>query len=333
MKNLIEQLDCGFNKVTTTTCEIIIKKIREIKNKFMLFSIIIPSYNYASRIACALESVLNQPGDDFEIIVLDDGSTDDTQKKVSHYCDLNKGIVKYFFQENNGPSSARNNGVKQSEGEYILFLDADDQLLQNALDSFRNFIQKFPQTDFIFGGHISVYDDGVKKKHNALALSNNNEKNFVDFLRKKLGSISHGSVIMKKRIFDKLKYPCDIRNNEDIVLFSHIFLLYNCASFSEPVVSIFKHKDNLRHNLETVRLAGTKVTDLIFNPYILPLHLMKMRDEFYSTRCLSQFRLLFLAGHYKEAKAMYHRAMTVYPKNIFKLSYLKKYLKTRIHMF
>lgn len=299
----------------------------------MLFSIIIPSYNYASRITFAIESVLNQPGDDFEIIVVDDGSTDNTKDIVGRYCDLNKGVVKYFFQKNNGPSSARNNGVKQSKGEYILFLDADDQLLENALNIFRNFIQKSPQTDFVFGGHISVYDNGVTKIHKAPPLSNNNEKNFMDFLRKRFGSISHGSVIMKRHIFDKLEYPCDIRNNEDIVIFSHIFLLYNCASFKEPVASIFKHKDSLRHNLETVRVAGTKVTDIIFNPDILPPHLMKMRDEFYSKRCLSQFRLLYLANNYKEAKDMYHRAISVYRRNIFKASYLRKYLKMRMQMF
>jgi glycosyltransferase involved in cell wall biosynthesis len=298
----------------------------------MLFSIIIPSYNYASRITCAIESALNQKGDDFEIIVMDDGSTDDTREKVSYYCDLHKGVVKYFFQENKGPSVARNNGVKQSMGEYLLFLDADDQLLHNALDLFRDFIQKSPQTDFIFGGHVSVYADGMKKKHNAPALSRNNEKNFIEFLRKKIGSISHGSVIMKRHIFDKLKYPCDIRNNEDIVLFSHILLLYNCASFQEPVVNIFKYKDSLRHNLEMIRLAGTRVTDLIFNSDLLPPHLMNRRDEFYSKRCLSQFRVLFLAGYYKEAKAMYHRAMAVYPKNLFKISYFKKYLKTQIYV-
>nr|CAI78624.1 hypothetical protein [uncultured delta proteobacterium] len=298
----------------------------------MLFSIIIPSYNYASRIPLAIESALNQSGDDFEIIVVDDGSTDDTKNTVSRYCNLDKGIVRYFFQENNGPSSARNNGVKKSKGEYILFLDADDQLLANALDIFRNFTQKSPQTDFVFGGHVSVYDDGRTKTHNAPVLSNNNEKNFTDFLRKKFGSISHGSMIMKKRIFDKLAYPCDIRNNEDIVIFSHIFLLYNCASFKEPVVKIFKHNDSLRHNIDTVRPAGTKVTDIIFNPGILPPHLMKMRDEFYSKRCLSQFRLLFLAKHYKEAKDMYHKAISVYHINIFKLSYFRKYLKMRINM-
>ena len=67
----------------------------------MLFSIIIPSYNYASRITFAIESVLNQPGDDFEIIVMDDGSIDDTKNRVGSYCDLDKGVVKYFFQTEN----------------------------------------------------------------------------------------------------------------------------------------------------------------------------------------------------------------------------------------
>ena len=90
-----------------------------------MISIIIPAYNSANYLAHTLESVLNQQYTDFEIVLIDDGSTDETRRIVEEYQKKDKRI-KYFYKSNGGVSSARNLGIEKAAGEYLAFLDSDD---------------------------------------------------------------------------------------------------------------------------------------------------------------------------------------------------------------
>src|SRR5215210_2105808 len=94
-----------------------------------LVSVIIPCYNQAHFLGEAIESVLGQSYPNFEIVVVDDGSPDDTAEVAARYPE-----VRYICQDNQGLSAARNTGLGQSEGEYVVFLDADDRLLPEALE-------------------------------------------------------------------------------------------------------------------------------------------------------------------------------------------------------
>lgn len=100
------------------------------------FSIILPTYNRAQLIARAIKSVINQTCKDFELIVIDDGSTDDTEKVVKSFSSLN--IWYERLSRNKGVNAARNKGLDLSKGEYIVFLDSDDELLPDALKTFLN---------------------------------------------------------------------------------------------------------------------------------------------------------------------------------------------------
>jgi len=93
-------------------------------------SVIIPTYNNANQICEAIDSVLAQTFKDYEIIVVDDGSIDNTKKRIMKYGDK----IKYLYQRNKGPSGARNKGIIESQGEYIAFLDADDLWLKDFLE-------------------------------------------------------------------------------------------------------------------------------------------------------------------------------------------------------
>lgn len=105
-----------------------------------LVSVIIPSYNSASFIKAAIDSVLTQTYKNYEIIVIDDGSTDDTRIVLKPY--LEKKLIKYIYQNNKGVSGARNTGIKIAIGKYIKFLDADDILLPECLQKQVNFLEK-----------------------------------------------------------------------------------------------------------------------------------------------------------------------------------------------
>lgn len=110
----------------------------------MLISVIIPLYNKESSIAQTLQSVFSQDYSDFEIVVVDDGSTDNSVEIVEA---MNDPRIRLIKQANGGPSKARNTGVKYAKGEWIVFLDADDEMLPNALETFKNIINAHMDID------------------------------------------------------------------------------------------------------------------------------------------------------------------------------------------
>src|SRR5437868_2002167 len=94
-----------------------------------LVSVVIPTYNSASFLSQSIESVLQQTYDNFEVIVIDDGSTDNTEAVLSDY----KDAIHYIKKNNGGPSGARNLGIAEAKGEFIAFQDSDDLWLPEKL--------------------------------------------------------------------------------------------------------------------------------------------------------------------------------------------------------
>jgi glycosyltransferase involved in cell wall biosynthesis len=95
-------------------------------------SVVIPAYNRAAFIEAAVETVLAQTFTDYEVIIVDDGSQDDTATVCAHLCSRD-GRVRYFYQENRGLSAARNFGIREARGEFLAFLDSDDLWEQTKL--------------------------------------------------------------------------------------------------------------------------------------------------------------------------------------------------------
>lgn len=96
------------------------------------FSIIIPTYNSEKAIIKTIDSVLKQNYEKFEVIIIDDGSNDNTKECLKKYNNDEK--IRYYYQKNSGVSSARNNGISKAKNEFILFIDSDDEMLHNALN-------------------------------------------------------------------------------------------------------------------------------------------------------------------------------------------------------
>jgi glycosyltransferase involved in cell wall biosynthesis len=123
-----------------------------------MVSIIIPCHNYGSFVSETLTSVLNQTYQDWECIVVDDGSTDNTREIVENLSTLNPRI-KYIYQTNLGVSYARNNGLRNAKGDYIQFLDADDLLISSKIESHLNYLVCNPKVDIVYGP-VRYFDDG-----------------------------------------------------------------------------------------------------------------------------------------------------------------------------
>ena len=115
----------------------------------MLFSVIIPTYNRGHLLAETLASVFNQEFQDFEIIVVDDGSTDDTARILERYGTR----VRCFAQSNCGPAVARNIGIRHACAEYVAFLDSDDLWFPWTLENYRQAIARFRRPSFVAGVH------------------------------------------------------------------------------------------------------------------------------------------------------------------------------------
>lgn len=115
-----------------------------------LATVIIPSYNYGHFLGQSIESVQAQTYPNWECIIVDDGSTDDTARVVRQFTEEDER-VKYFRQANQGLAAARNTGISKSAGAYLQFLDADDLLEAHKLERQIEFLEQHPQVDIVFG--------------------------------------------------------------------------------------------------------------------------------------------------------------------------------------
>lgn len=141
-----------------------------------MVSIIIPTYNSQNSICRAIDSCLNQTYKDIEIIVIDDGSTDNTKEILQKYSDEPR--LKYIYQENQERSVARNNGLNIAKGDLIQFLDSDDVIHTNKLEKQVNFLY-YNQT------HVMVYCGSEYKDENDKVISTL-EKKYEGNIQKKL---------------------------------------------------------------------------------------------------------------------------------------------------
>ena len=113
-------------------------------------SVVIPIYNYGHYLSNALDSVLGQTATDWECLIVDDGSTDDTPEVARRYAERDPRF-RYLRQENAGPAAARNNAMRNSTGEFLQFLDADDKLAPFKLELHTRYLDDHPDVDLVYG--------------------------------------------------------------------------------------------------------------------------------------------------------------------------------------
>lgn len=127
-------------------------------------SIIIPCYNYGHYLSEALESLIKQIYSDWECLIIDDGSTDNTKFIGGIYSENDKRI-RYFYQKNHGLSSARNLGLRLAKGDFIQFLDADDMIEPGKIKVQVEYLESHPEVDIVYGETL-FFEDNKSKKNN-----------------------------------------------------------------------------------------------------------------------------------------------------------------------
>jgi glycosyltransferase involved in cell wall biosynthesis len=171
-------------------------------------SIIIPTYNYEAFIAATLDSVKNQTYKNWECLIIDDGSKDNTRQIVMDFVATDKRF-RYYYQKNAGVSKARNLGLQQAIGEYVQFLDGDDLLQPNKLMLQINEFEKMKEADIIYSD-FRYFDDGKQdtlrhslfneKHNNWLPTFSERGKAIVHYLSKSNFLIISAPIIKKKSL-------------------------------------------------------------------------------------------------------------------------------------
>jgi glycosyltransferase involved in cell wall biosynthesis len=240
-------------------------------------SIIIPSFNSAEHLPKALNSIITQGYQDFEIIIVDDGSIDATPEIVDTYNKLSQNKIRYFYQNNQGPGAARNRGITEARGEYIAFLDADDLLVENSLMKRVNFLGRYPDIALVFTDYY-LKDGSVDTARVRLreckfldtfrgVMYPHEDNNIIfnySFFSKYLEFSPHpiwtGTVMLRKDITKAIGlFRTDISIAEDADYWLRIIQKYNAGYINEPL-SVYHHdlskltKNSERYNLHTLRV-------------------------------------------------------------------------------
>lgn len=129
----------------------IVNESRAATSVLPFFSVIITAYNRSALLVRALDSLMSQTENDWEAIIIDDGSTDDTSIRVAPFLKSGKAI-NYIRQQSQGATGAKNSGIQLSKGKYITFLDSDDQYLPSHLESRKKILLPHPEVEFLYGG-------------------------------------------------------------------------------------------------------------------------------------------------------------------------------------
>lgn len=220
--------------------------VRKFETK-MKVSVIIPLYNKRAYVQRTLESVLAQTYTDYEVIVVDDGSTDDSGE-VAERLIGGKADWHVLRQQNAGVAAARNAGVAASKGEYLAFLDADDWWAPTYLERMMDLIAHYPEAGLYACNYWYVK---IGKTHVALNIPTGYFDYPKTYLEQKSMPVTSISVIMPRKVFDEMGgFPVGIKLGEDFLLWSKVALRYKVAFLSEPLAY---YNNDIPANLRATR--------------------------------------------------------------------------------
>lgn len=242
-------------------------------------SVVIPTYNNALYIVEAVESVLNQTFKDFEIIVVDDGSKDNTKEVLKPYID--KDLIRYKYQDNQGPGVARNTGILSAKGDYIAFLDSDDTLTKDSLERRLSLIESEPDLGLVFSDNFGQLKGSEKVELYRRIFSKYISRFMV---RTSKGIIFNGpikdtsevafyihtiTVLVKKQVFQEVGlFRTDIIRAEDTDMWLRIATKYKIGYIDSPLAQY----NHFRGHLTTAEPLHYCLGRINFYGYLLKSH-------------------------------------------------------------
>lgn len=215
------------------------------------FSVIIPTYNREEYLRQAIDSVLAQSLKNYEIIVVDDGSTDRTPEALKSYGER----IKTLRQINQGPEVARNAGASMASGEYLAFLDSDDLFLPYALATYDKIIRSCDSPALILGA-MTYFTQGHDIPMNVGLADVIEVLNYQDFLSKDIGiGLGHSKIVIRKSIFNEIGGQRNSTPETFYLEDYHMMLKAGtygpCVIVKQPTTVLYRrHATNSIHNIE-----------------------------------------------------------------------------------
>jgi glycosyltransferase involved in cell wall biosynthesis len=281
-------------------------------------SVIIPTYNNARYIKRAIDSLLEQSIKDFEIIVVDDGSTDDTKDIVSAY----GNSIKYIYQENKGLAGARNTGIDVSKGEFIGFLDADDWFAKKNLETKISFLDKNPDAVWVYSDWQFVDHRGnhLDRGSTRFKFANKRLSGYVfEELLYNRNFISPCAAVIKKSILDEVGcFDSEVICQEDWDLWLRLSLKYPCYYIDETLVFVFDRPNSLSKDFTKWVYGNAYIVDKLKN--LIP-HDFERKKQ--ALARLNADKYTFLARNFMQKGEILH-ALNAYFKSIRHLPYQKR---------
>lgn len=274
-------------------------------NRTPLVSIILPTYNRSNVVGRAIESVLGQTFTNFELIVVDDGSTDDTLKILENY---NDERIRIFSHDNNkGGSAARNTGISKSDGKYIAFIDSDDEWLRTKLQLQVEKIRSHPSLSIVYTGHYKnsqgTREIGQIPQHDGNIFE-------AQLARDRVNPTS--TVLVDKHCFETVgTFNESLNARQDYEMWLRIAKKFNFGYIKKPLVIMHEGEDRITDNVDR-RIRATLTIVNKYSKEIDNLPKRKKRSTL-ATQYFSMGRYCQKHERYKLARSFLMRSATYDP--------------------
>lgn len=228
----------------------------------MEISVCIPTYNRKDYLALTLNSIYSQELDDFEVVIVDDGSTDNTESFLKS---LNLPNLRYFYQKNSGDAAARNKLIDLAQGKYLTFIDSDDLLVEGVLKKMLTKIKSYSDDVVVYGDYLRIDKDGE-------VFGKSKKKMYSGFVTRQLFQdiFMHScGALFPKAIFDdkSIRFNTSLKVCSDYAMWLYLSTKYELICLGEPTFKRRRHDSNLSVPSSANRLCELEVLEQFHQKY------------------------------------------------------------------
>ena len=280
-------------------------------------SVVIPAYNAMTYLPETVESVLRQTFTDFEVLIIDDGSSDPVKQWTAQVVDPR---VKLISQENQGLSGARNTGIAHAQGEYIAFLDADDLWKPTKLEKQVHCLDNNQTVGLVHTWMLLVNEQG---KSTGNVMKSSLVGNVWEQLVEK-NTIACPSVIVRRCCFEQVGvFDQDLRSVEDWNMWIRIATRYQFALIEEPLVCYRQLSNSMSKNCQIMEQSFHTVIERAFEQATSELLYIKNRSYSHANLCLAWKALQSENRDYKLGLHFRRQAVSYYPQICYSREYIR----------
>lgn len=276
-----------------------------------LVSIIVPCYNGEKYISRFMESILSQTYKKIELIIIDDGSTDDTKNIIEQFkekFEKRKIILKYIYQTNQGQAEALNKGLEKVTGEYLTWVDSDDMLTSNSIEKKVNFLKENTEYGFVVSSMAIYNEDDLNNIKYIKKWRNKKRKNYFKdlIIAKDIIYIAHltktENFFKANKKLDKYIYPSREGQNWQMLL--PLAYKYECGYISEPLYKciLTKNSHSRRKRTSYEWIKRYENFEILLLETLKRIDMKKEDEEYYIKLIKNKTMLQKMSVYFKEKK-------------------------------